>query len=142
MNTKSARPPFPPRVVSSTRLFCYALAASIAFSLLPLPWALVGLPLALLAVVLGIVAMVAMRKGASTGLWTLMVVGLLMAGSLALNFGAAWVLYDELVAYQECNAGAITITARDLCSREFEEKAQERLDGFGVSLSWLTGSDS
>lgn len=142
MTTKAARPAFPPRVVTSTRLFSYALAASVAFSLLPLPWGMAGLPFSILAFVLGIVALIAMRKGASTGLWTLMVVGMLLAGSLALNYGAAVVLYDELVAFQECNAGAITITAKDLCSREFEEAARERFEEFGVSLSWLTGSDS
>jgi HJR/Mrr/RecB family endonuclease len=69
-------------------------------------------------------------------------VGLLTCGSLALNYSAAVVLYDELTAYQDCSAEAITIAAMDRCSREFEEAARERLREFGVSLSWLVGSDS
>lgn len=142
MPAPSARIPHPPRVVKAARLFAYVLGAAILLALLPLPWGMAGLPFAVAAVVLGVRAVILMRSVTSTGWWTLVVGGLLVASSLALNYGVAVVLYDELRTLQDCNAGAITIAARDRCSAEFEEAARVRLSRLGLPLSWLLGTDS
>jgi len=142
VTTKPARPPLPPRIVKTTRLFSIALAASVVLSYLPVPLALAGLPFAVAGFVLGIMAMVSMRAGAPINLWIFMVFGLLVSGSFALDYGTAVVLYDEVSAYQDCSADAITIAAADRCSREFEDAARERLQDLGFSPSWLFGSDS
>ena len=133
------RQPFSERVVRTSRAFAYALAASVGFSFLPLPWFLIGLPCAVLALVLGIVALVAMRGTDSPGLWTFSVVGLTLAGILALDFGVTILLYDARAAYEKCAAEAITIAAMDLCSREYDQAVEERLEELG--LAWYSGSD-
>jgi hypothetical protein len=139
VNPTPPRPPFPPRVVRATRRFSFALLVGVALTLLPLPWAFGGLPFAVGAIVLGVVTMVLMRRVASPGLWTLVSIGTLVASSLALNFAASIVLYDEVVALQDCMGNAITIAARDRCSAEFEAAATARLHELGTSLSHLLG---
>ncbi len=134
-----ARAPYPPPVVRATRRFSFALLTSVALSFLPLPWGLAGLPFSLAALVLGVIAMVVMRVGASPSLWALVGVGTLVSGSLVLNYTAAVVLYDELVAYQACTQDAITITAGVRCSDEFEAAATARLHEVGASLSRILG---
>ena len=138
MPPRPVRQPFSPRVVKTTRAFALSLALSVVLAILPLPWSRAGLAFAVAAVVLGVVAMLAMRSGASTGLWALTIVGTLAAGSLSLTYGASVLFYKELAAYQACSADALTITAVDRCSAEFEKAQKERTAELQATVErWL-----
>jgi hypothetical protein len=121
-------------------MFSLALLTSVVLSFFALPWGFGALPFAVTAFVLGIVAMVVMRSEASPTLWILVVLGTLVSSSLTLDYIAAAVLYDELVAFQACSQDAITIAGAARCSHEFEAAAVTRLGDVGLSLSHLLGA--
>jgi len=120
-------PRFPRAVSRSVRLFALLLAGAVVATLLPLPWTLVGLPAAAAACVVSLVAMVAMRRGANTGLWLTMVVGLVLSAGLALTFATEAVFYREFSDYQDCRSNAITVGATSACQKELEDSVNARL---------------
>jgi hypothetical protein len=128
----------PPRLslaaLRFVRWFAYLLALAVVTTLLPLPWSLSGLPAAVAASVVAIVAMVKMRRTASTVLWVMMAVGLLLCGGLALTYAAEAVFYREFEAYQQCRSSAITVGATTACDREFRDAVNARAHRFGISV--------
>ncbi len=116
--------------VASRRIRHFAvlsLAALVTLQL-PLPWGLVTLLFATLAVVIGVRALVAARKAGMRSLVTVAVsagVGFtaLLVVSL-LTVVALWPLQLEL---QECQRGALTISAKHACQADFEQGVQDRL---------------
>lgn len=140
--TTRVRAPFPPQVIVRVRLFAYSLAGAVVLSFLPLPWCVVGFPFAVAAVVFGIASMIAMRHGSSMGLWTVVVVGFLMAGSFTLDYTLMTFLFRETLDYQDCLSRAITTTAKDRCMDEYEEAARVRLESWGFPVPWIEETES
>lgn len=116
------------------RLFGSFLAVAVVATLVPLPWTFIGLPAALGACATAIMALIAMRRGASAGLWLAMGVGLVLSGLLALIFTFEAVFYREFSAFQECKKDAITLGATSACQKEFEEAVDARLTGWEKAL--------
>lgn len=127
-------PRFPRAVLQPVRLFASLLAIAVVATMAPLPWTLVGLPAAVGACVVAVIALVAMRRGAQTGLWLAMGVGLALSGLLALTFTFEAVFYREFSALQECRRDAITVGATSACQKEFEDSVEARLTSWEDSL--------
>ena len=120
--------------MQSVRLFASLLAIAVVATLAPLPWTLIGLPAAAGACVVAVIAMIAMRRGANTGLWLAMGVGLALSGLLALTFAFEAVFYREFSTFQECKMDAITVGATSACQKEFEDAVDARLTGWENAL--------
>jgi hypothetical protein len=116
------------------RWFAYLLALALVATMLPLPWALIGLPASVAAGVVAIIAMVAMRRGASFGLWVAIVCGLLVSGGLALTDSVEAVFYREFQTYQQCRSDAITVAATAHCENDFRSAVNARVKGLGISI--------
>jgi hypothetical protein len=108
----------------------------------PLPWALVGLPAAVGACVVSVIALIVMRRGAHTGLWFAMGVGLALSGLLALTFTFEAVFYRESSALQDCKNDAITVGATSACQKEFEDSVDARLKGWENALRPVSSEPS
>jgi hypothetical protein len=74
--------------------------------------------------------MIVMRRGASTGLWLTMLVGLVLSAGLALTFATEAVFYREFSAFQDCRRNAITVGASSSCQKELEDSVNARLKGW------------
>jgi hypothetical protein len=122
--------PLPARVVRASKRFSYALVAAVAFTFFPLPWALAGLPCAIAAGVLGVLVLRSLRGVPAVGLVALTYAGIALAGVMTATYAAVIVAYDDVLAYQRCVGGALTITAEDRCLREFEDAVSGRWGGW------------
>lgn len=124
----------PRPVVRLVRRFAYLLAIAVVATILPLPWALIGLPASVAAGVVAVVAMIAMRRGASPGLWIAIACGLLISSGLALTDSVEAVFYREFQTYQQCTNDAITVEAAAHCQKDFQSAVNARVKGLGISI--------
>ncbi len=134
MTPAPVAPRFSRAVSRSIRLFALLLAGAVVATLLPFPWTLAGLPIAGAACVVALIAMIAMRGGASTGLWLSMLVGLVLSIGLALTFTTEAIFYREFSIFQDCRNNAITVGAAAECQKELEDSVNARLKDWENAL--------
>ncbi len=135
MTPAPSAPRFPRAVVRSSRWTASLIAIAVVGTMVPLPWGLVGLPAAIGAIAAALVAMVAMRKGASPGLWVSMGAGLVISGTLTLGYVGEIAFYDAFVELQTCRGEAITLGATNECQAAFQEAVTERLSSLEKRLT-------
>lgn len=125
----------PDNVRRYTRWMMAAILVTIVLYVFNLPVSLASLVTAPAAFVLGILILVAtmghdrmggIRVSAIAGMVLAMFAGLIALGSL--------VLYDVLIDLRECEARALTQTAKRECAVAYEEGYRGLLEDYGVTL--------
>ena len=86
-----------------------------------LPWRLVTVAIGLTAVVYGIRAVIGVWKVGMRGLVIpAIVIGVIMSGVMAFSTALSLFVWDIEMDFQECRAGAITVSASEQCTAEYK----------------------
>lgn len=113
--------------------FALLMLGSLLANLLPLPWKVASLAFVVAAIVFAIRALVAVRRSRLRGSLTpMLVVGLVVAGMVALSSISTLVTWPLQMRHQECLADALTISAQDACESQYREDVidwQKQLQG-------------
>lgn len=136
---KPDQPPSPEQLAdlrSATWRFILVMllfAISIGF---PVPFLAIAPVLGIVAIVLGFQLVRVMLKNKVTGIVFPMVwIGTFLALVMLFQSGSQLLMWNELRTYQECSSSAITNSAQDRCTGEYEQAVQERLASLGLASS-------
>ncbi|WP_062291803.1 hypothetical protein [Demequina phytophila] len=115
----------------------WSLGLLTAMLLVPLfgpTWGLSSLILAPAAAAAMITALVMLRGVRLTGLKVVLAIGI-GASAIALMYGLGLViLHDQVQALTDCQANAITQTARQVCLDEYEQSYLDLLEEWGLTV--------
>ncbi|MCV2395464.1 hypothetical protein OEB99_14195 [Actinotalea sp. M2MS4P-6] len=117
-------------VVASRRIqhFAVLALAGLVTVQLPLPWAFAAPAFSIVAVVVGVRAVAAARKARMRGLVMVAVsTGIGLAAVIVMSFASVVALWPLQLELQECERGALTISAEHQCRADFQQGVEERL---------------
>lgn len=101
--------------------------AAMFVSTLALPWQAASLLFAVAAIGVGLRALRTVWKvGLRGAVVPMLVVGLAFTSLLAVTMAATLTFWPVQVERQECLSGALTISAKQACEHQYEERLQER----------------
>ncbi len=123
--------PAPPR---STTWVVWSLAAMVVTLLLPFPLSLAAGVAGLVVFTLGVVGLAQLRRGSGSVAVIMLIAATLLGIYSALQTVAPVLLYDQIMARNECLKGAITNVAKRTCEDQFDADRRARLAEFGVEL--------
>lgn len=115
-------------VTSAVMLFGLLMLLTLLAGDLPVPWQLAAPLVGLATLAYGFRIFLRVRKMRWPGLLAPMLIGgLLLTGLTTMGTTTQLALFwDDQVAYQECRAEAITITAQERCDRAWDEARDAR----------------
>ena len=106
--------------------FTLLLLASLVSSSLRLPWQAAAVGFSLAAVVVGVLAVracVRARLRSTAVVFT--VVGVVMATLMVLGQAALLAMWPIQVDLQECQADALTVSAKQACQQDYDERLED-----------------
>jgi len=102
--------------------FGLLMLGALLLNTLPLPWRVAALAAVVAAIVAGVRALIAVRRARASGaLVPMLVVGLVIAVMLSLTMMSTFATWPLQMAQQECQRGALTISAQAKCDADFRQ---------------------
>jgi hypothetical protein len=128
----TSQPEIPDGAASRRRLFGVTLIATVAVTVLPLPWRLSGLVFAGIAGWAGVTLLADLttlrRAGGAAPGWLSVIAGLGLATFMIMRFGLEIALYPMLADHERCLSQAITHLDRQQCQTTLEQREEKILE--------------